>query len=117
MKMTPDQLEFAISQYLDGTLAPLESAALEERLASDNQARELFGEYQRLDGVVKNALPEPEVDWSAFAAQLSDRLANAEAPVKHYRLTSGRIGWASAVAASLLIVVGLATLMLHSRPG
>src|SRR3954449_660905 len=104
MQMTPDQLEYAISQYLDGTLAPLESAALEERLAGDAEARELFGEYQRLDGVVKNALPEPDVDWSAYSAQLSDRVADAVAPVKHYRLSFRTIGWASAVAASLLIV-------------
>jgi anti-sigma factor RsiW len=117
MQMTPDQLEYAISQYLDGTLAPLESAALEERLAGDADARELFGEYQRLDGVVKNALPEPEVDWSAFSAQLNNRMSDAEAPVKHYRFSFGRIGWAAAVAASLLIIVGIAALMLRNRPG
>src|SRR4051794_16115016 len=116
MQMTPDQLEYAISQYLDGTLAPLESAALEERLARDMAARELFGEYQRLDGVVKNALPEPDVDWSAFSARLSDRLGEVDAPVKHYRLTFARVGWMSAVAASLVVAVGVATLMLRNHP-
>jgi anti-sigma factor RsiW len=40
--MSTDQLEFSISQYLDGTLPADEQAALEERLATDAQARELF---------------------------------------------------------------------------
>jgi hypothetical protein len=108
MQMTSDQLEFAISQYLDGALAPLEAAALEERLARDAEARELFGEYQRLDGVVKNALPEPEVDWSAFSTQLRTRLGEAEAPVKHYQLPFARVTWVAALAASVLIVAGVA---------
>ena len=34
MKYTSDELDFAISQYIDGTLGPLEQAALEEVLAS-----------------------------------------------------------------------------------
>ena len=39
MQMTQEQLEFAISQYLDGTLMPLEKAALEEQLG---QRRRLY---------------------------------------------------------------------------
>jgi anti-sigma factor RsiW len=118
MQMTSDQLEYAISQYLDGTLAPLESAALEERLASDAEARELFSEYQRLDGVVKNALPEPEVDWSTFSTQLRGRLADAEAPIKHYRLSFRTIGWATAIAASVVMAAGVAIPLLtrHGDP-
>src|SRR5438445_108337 len=65
MQMSPDQLEYAISQYLDGTLARLESAALEERLASDADARELFGEYQRLDGVVSGGVDNSAQDTDA----------------------------------------------------
>ena len=53
MKMTPDQLEFAISQYHDGTLPPLERNVLDELLATDPAAREMLGEYQRLDALLK----------------------------------------------------------------
>jgi anti-sigma factor RsiW len=114
MQLTADQLEFAISQYVDGTLPSLELAALEERLATDPAARELFGEYQRLDSVVKTALPEPEVDWAAFQTQLNSRLAEVEAPVKHYRLSFGRVGWAVAAAASILIAIGVAIPLLRN---
>ena len=39
MKYRADEIEFAISQYIDGTLGPLEQAALEEVLATDESAR------------------------------------------------------------------------------
>ena len=44
--MTPDQLEFAISQYLDGTLAADEQAALERHLETDAGARQMLAEYR-----------------------------------------------------------------------
>src|SRR5438552_3241444 len=91
MQMTRDQLEFAISQYLDGTLPPLEAAALEERLAKNADARELLASYQRLNALMKTSLSVPQIDFEAFSTQLSDRLADVEAPVKHYRLSAGRI--------------------------
>jgi anti-sigma factor RsiW len=113
--MRNDDLEFAISQYLDGTLPPLETAALEERFATDAEARQLLGEYQRLDAVVKSSLPEPRVDLDAFANHLRSRLEQAEAPVKHYRLAWTRIGSFAAVAAAIVIAVGVAIPLLKSR--
>src|SRR5437867_6381233 len=98
MQMTRDQLEFAISQYLDGTLPPLETAALEERLANDANARELLAGYQRLNALVKSSLPEPpQIDFEAFSTKLRDRLADVEAPIRRYRFITARIGWASAI--------------------
>src|SRR6266487_2313787 len=107
MQMSRDQLEFAISQYLDGRLPPPETAALEERLAKDADAREMLASYQRLNAVVKTSLPVPQIDFEAFSSQLSDRLAELEAPVRHYRFTTAHIGWMSAVAASIIIVAGV----------
>ena len=40
--MTRDELEFSISQYLDGTLGARERDALDERLATDAEARALL---------------------------------------------------------------------------
>ena len=42
--MTRDELEFRISQYLDGALAAGEQAALEARFATDADARAMLDE-------------------------------------------------------------------------
>ena len=62
MQMNREQIEFAISQYLDGTLNPLKRAGVEAHLEKDADARALLEEYRRLDGVLKGALPEPAVN-------------------------------------------------------
>ena len=105
--MTTDQLEFSISQYLDGTLSADEQAALEERLATDSQARELFAEYQKLNDVVKSAMPMPAIDWSSFSQQVSSAVAREEAPVKTFKLPFAWIGSAIALAAGVAIAFGI----------
>ena len=88
MKKTPEQLEYAISQYLDGTLPPLETAALEERLASDAEARELLAEFRRLDELVRGSAGAgalPEIAWDRFASHLSDQIEQAVTRVENCR--------------------------------
>ena len=107
MKQTPDQLEYAISQYIDGTLPPLESAALEERFATDAEARAMLEEYRALDRALKTSLPMPAVAWDRLAAHLSEAVGREEVPVKHYPMrTIGRIAGV-ALAACVAIVTGL----------
>lgn len=115
MKMTRDELEYAISQYLDGNLPALEVAALEERLAGDAEARAMLEEYRRLNTVLKASLPVPAVEWDHFAARVQASLADEETPVRHYSIRS--IGWIgrAAIAASLLFAVSL-TLFLINTP-
>lgn len=72
--MTREQLEFAISQYLDGTLPADERAALERRLADDPAARELLEEYRHLDSVLKTSAPLPNLDWNTLAAKISETI-------------------------------------------
>jgi anti-sigma factor RsiW len=74
--MIPDQLEFAISQYLDGTLPPEERSALERLLESDADARHILEEYRSLDVLAKNSLPLPSVNWTRLSATISDAVAN-----------------------------------------
>ena len=68
--MTLEQLEFAITQYLDGTLPPEELGALETRLAVDPQAQALLGEHERLTTALRGE-PLPELDWAEVARDLS----------------------------------------------
>jgi negative regulator of sigma E activity len=68
--MTLEQLEFSITQYLDGTLPPEEQGALEERLATDPQAQALLDEHQSLTALLRSQ-PIPELDWADVARDLS----------------------------------------------
>jgi anti-sigma factor RsiW len=81
--MTNDQLEFAISQYLDGTLPPEERSALERRLASDADARRILEQFRSLDTLAKNALPLPNLNWVKLSAAISSAVAtNAASPTQ-----------------------------------
>jgi anti-sigma factor RsiW len=118
MKMTPDELEYSISQYLDGTLLPLERAALEDRLASDGDARALLEEYRRLDTALKHKLPAmPSIAWDRFAGQIQQAVATAEEPRGGRSFFIGSVSWAGrlAIAAALLFAVSIGVFFVN-RP-
>jgi hypothetical protein len=75
--MNRDQLEFAITQYLDGTLPPQQVSALEQLLKTDELARELLTEHRRLDMILKagrQATAPPALDWDRIAFTISNSL-------------------------------------------
>src|SRR5258706_13819467 len=76
--MLDEQLEFSISQYLDGTLSPDEAAALEARLKDDAAARELLEEYRNLNALLKSPAGLPAIAWDELAAHLSRSVREAE---------------------------------------
>ena len=114
MKLTRDELEYSISQYLDGTLDPLAQATLEDALATDGVARALLADYQRLNGVLK-AMPMPEIAWDQLAARISAQTAKLDVPVKHYRLNFSTWSKVAALAAMITIIVG-AIVKLRPQP-
>src|SRR4051812_19493282 len=101
--MTRDELEFSISQYLDGTLAVAERDALEERLATDAEAREVYAEYEALNGALAAAPAVPEIDWDAFAGKISAAVAREALPEQSYKISAwlGRPMRLAGIAASL----------------
>ena len=110
MKLTGDELEFALSQYHDGTLNPVERASIDEILATDASARATLAEIAKLDALVKRASATPEIAWDKFRASVSRSLEAVEAPAA----TTFKIGaWtrivgaAVAVAAAIAIVVNV----------
>lgn len=106
-----DQLEFAISQYLDGTLPPLERNALERYLAEDEQAQQLLEEYRALDRLARsNVLPMPAVRWDRLADHLAQVVAREQPHVRPYSIEWVRWGSRIAVAASLLLAAGIGIL-------
>ena len=68
--MTNEELEYSISQYLDGTLPAEEVGALEARLAADAAARGLLEEHRALTKFLRSE-PGPDMDWAEVAADLS----------------------------------------------
>lgn len=105
MKPTRDELEYTISQYLDGTLDPLAQATLEDTLATDGVARALLADYQRLNGALK-AMPIPEIAWDELAARINSETAKHDVPVKHLRLNFATWSKVAALAAMVTIIVG-----------
>src|SRR5687768_3160668 len=114
MRMTQEQLEFAISQYLDGALMPLEKAALEERLASDAEARALLEEYRNLDAAMKAPVAELDgVRWDTVAQRILSAVAKEEIPSRSYVLP--RILKVGSIAVAACIAI--ATTVWLASPG
>lgn len=113
--MTGEDLEFSISQYLDGTLPEDQRAAVEERLEREPEARTLLEQDRRLTDLLR-ASPLPDVQWDRFAdsisgaidRQLEDRVAEASWWMR-LRIPAGL-----AIAASALLAIGIAIRVLTS---
>jgi negative regulator of sigma E activity len=116
--MTRDELEFAISQYLDGNLAEAQESALEARLATDAEARALLAEYRSLDRVLR-AAPKPAVDHDELASRIRGAVEREAAPAQSYRLHWVRTVSAFALAACVVIAaaVGIRRLTMTDRTG
>jgi anti-sigma factor RsiW len=114
--MSPDELEFLISQYIDGTLNPLDRTIVEEKLAIDPAARELLRRYESLNSELKISMPLPEIAWDDFAASIQSKTALLDPPIRHYRLTFATMSKFASLAAMIMIAVGLVA-KFHGRPG
>ena len=107
--MISENLEFSISQYVDGTLSADERAAVEAELAVDPSARAALAEHRRLNDLL--ATPPAGLDWDRVASHLTAFVADGNDHVA----VAGRIGWRSpwrigsiaAAAAGVAVTVGL----------
>jgi anti-sigma factor RsiW len=109
--MTRDELEFSLSQYHDGTLGPVERAAVDEVLATDADARAMLAEIGRLDALIKRTPGAPAIAWDKFQAQVSIALDEVEAPAAPtIRIGNWTrvVGGVVALAAAVAIVVSVA---------
>jgi anti-sigma factor RsiW len=112
--MTRDELEFSISQYLDGTLAAAERDALDERLATDAEARAVLAEYSAVQGALASA-PLPDVKWDRFAREISASVAREELPAQSYKISRWFSPARLAIAASVLVAGGIGFSLLRDR--
>ncbi|HZK80622.1 MAG TPA: hypothetical protein VFC46_06130 [Humisphaera sp.] len=120
--MTDEQLEFSISQYLDGTLPETERGSLERRLNEDADARALLAEYRKLNVVLKSGAGLPSINWESFAMAISSAVDAAEAEQKEQITRRFRMpGWVRtvvapmAMAASILVATGIGFHLIQTR--
>src|SRR4051812_19786782 len=69
--MTRDEMEFLISQHLDGTLSPGDEAKVRELLETSAEARKIAAEYQKLNAVLMGGKDLPAVKWDVLAERIS----------------------------------------------
>jgi hypothetical protein len=106
--MLDEQLEFAISQYADGTLPPSQRDALEARMADEPPLAAMADEYRLLDGALRSARSLPTMDWDQLALRLSDRVAEHHAgdvTIPIYQMPWVRRAAGMAVAACVAIAM------------
>jgi len=105
-----EELEFRISQYVDGTLEGADRAELEHLLETDATARALLKEHRAVTQLVRSA-PLPEVRWDRLAETISSAIdEEMHARMRRASWAIGltrKTGWV-AVAASVLIAAGVA---------
>lgn len=119
MKLTGDELEFALSQYHDGTLNAIERAAIDEVLATDAGARATLAEIAKLDALVKRAPAGPEIAWDKFRASVSNALDEAEAPAAlTFKIGTWTrvVGGVVALAAAIGVVVSVTMRSQSAKP-
>lgn len=72
----PEDAEFAVACYADGSLIGEEREAIEGGLADNAAYRLLLADYAGVDALLKNnAGPLPEVRWDELQARISDTIA------------------------------------------
>jgi len=116
--MTREELEQRLAEYVDGSLAPAEEAAVEEQLAADPELAERLADLKRLLPIV-HALPEEQPP-----AELTENIFRA---TTRRRGLSRLFRWesfnrmftpAAAVATVLLVaIIGLAVFSMHRLTG
>ena len=108
--MTREQLEFQISQYVDGTLSPAEVAALEATLTNDADARAVLEDFRKVDATLKTTeIPLPAINWDRLAEHISAAVAEEDRATTSIPI---RAWWVRriAIAAAVLIAAGLVIL-------
>lgn len=103
-------LEFQITQYLDGLLNEDESAQLEAQLETDPALREIFDKYQALQSKLESLGEDlPEIDFDLQRQQIMGQIdsRNSARSVKLTRRIFRPVFALTAVAAIVLISFGV----------
>lgn len=102
-----EDVEFLLSRGNDDDLTPEEELQLKQALRQDASLRETADEYDQLNDAISGlAADQPNLDWRAYEARLSNRLAAERArPATTHRLF--RFVMPAAMAACIALVSSL----------
>ena len=101
-----EQVEFLLSQYVDGDLDEATRQEVERCLADDPQLAALFEQLRHTDHLVKAwAGPAPEVDWDRFATEATRRREQLERMLRRQRLFRLFAPLSAAAAVALLVTL------------
>src|SRR5688500_3218703 len=76
--MRPDDLEYLIAQYADGTLPAEQAAGVEAMLRRDPRARQALEAYRSVDAALTDLVgshPAPQVRWDRLADRISQQVS------------------------------------------
>jgi len=119
-KIDPNNIEFKLSQLLDGDLSPDEQDRLLARLRDDEELSRTYAGYRRLDAMLEDLIVAPELSQVDYDAQRADIIATLE---KRSLLAKPRprvIPWvyrgALAAAATVLLAIGATMVFKTAMP-
>lgn len=110
--MIDEQLEFRLTQYLDGTLPPEEAPALFDELAKNREAWVVLDEYRKLD--VLMAAKPAAVRWDALAEHISGHIDEDQQSRMKIRVFTAPMR--AAIAAGVLLAFGVAAWLTIPTP-
>lgn len=105
--MPHEDLEFRISQYIDGTLDETQRRALEIEIEQNPAAAELMDEYRRIDQALKTSLPLPDINYDALADRIANAIDVQDQPHVVFSFKWVRHAVSVAAAACILLAGGL----------
>jgi hypothetical protein len=105
--MIAEEVEFQISQYVDGTLSTAEMKYVDGLVQSDPQAAKVLAEYRRLNGKLATLRTAPAIKWDRLAAHISNEIDNDENRADQPAV-AGRIGFFQSARVRIAAAVLLA---------
>ena len=112
--MKPEDIEFQLSQLLDGRLDDQEAQALREKIAHDPALAEQYRQYQALEGKLGAAGGEEmSVDWDLQRESIHATLERQSLLADKRDSVALRVfRWSAAIGAAAAVIAGIA-LTLH----
>jgi hypothetical protein len=121
--VSPDELEFLISQHLDGDLSPADEARLQAALAADASARALLAEHAKVHEVLVASRDVPElasVDLASLRANINAAIDDASTQtikLHEHPAWGGRVLRYGSIAAAAMVAIAIGVGAFVNRGG
>ncbi len=75
--MLPEELEFLLTEYLDGARPPDQRSVVIVTIQHDPETAARLQEYKKLDDLFRSESPMPNIQWDKLAKRISIRISAA----------------------------------------